>query len=665
MKKLCGEVKDMKLTVSELRARIKKTCKGLSAVEMGMEINELYPALARRIIKKADEAASGMLTLPGTGGVPGFIGNPPDWYHVPDGNKEYLFSLNRLTHLKLISEAYSLTGNVMYAETVTGQLENWLDNVTPPDLTDGEGRFRLREFEKCTPWRALEVGIRGYRTLPMIISLTAETEYFTDSLLEKLLSSLKTHRDILYNISPRLWPNADHNHYLMENLGLMSISLMFPELDPEGKYLEHAEKELDRCMEVQCTSYGGQIEGCPSYHNGTVYWFSLRNYFASLYGLSVPGEYTGKLEKMVMHSLFATRPTGGNHPWGDSHSSDKETAALGALGYFIATGNSSYISQILSYIPKETVEADIMDNLWRMENKQELCRILNDKPQLPSLPLTLWDRDLNQVFIRDSWAPDAFSLMTGCRMPVKNLHAHMDPGGFDLVAYGRTMLTDPGIYTYRDGKERHDFKSTAWHNCATINGEDAWEYGGSWSYGPQGEGRIISFYEKENIKTVVSRYHRIKDNAVLTRKLTVYKGLLIIADRVDGIGESDRLTVFFHADFPEMKVISANSLKAEDQDAGIMITGVYGTDSYEILPGMISDRVDVAHPSSRVCFSAPKGQRLMITVVNPYRAGNQPAVPYATENGKKIIIKTHSGILAADTETLETEEVKNEGTSGI
>ena len=55
----------------------------------------------------------------------------------------------------------------------------------------------------------------------------------------------------------------------------------------------------------------------------------------------------------------------------------------------------------------------------------------------------------------------------------------------------------------------------------------------------------------------------------------------------------------------------------------------------------------------------------MITVVNPYRTGNQPAVPYATEKGKKIIIKTHSGILAADTETLETEEVKNEGTSGI
>ena len=51
----------MKLTVSELRARIKKTCKGLSAVEMGMEINELYPALARRIIKKADEAAVALL----------------------------------------------------------------------------------------------------------------------------------------------------------------------------------------------------------------------------------------------------------------------------------------------------------------------------------------------------------------------------------------------------------------------------------------------------------------------------------------------------------------------------------------------------------------------------------------------------------------------------
>ena len=40
--------------------------------------------------------------------------------------------------------------------------------------------------------------------------------------------------------------------------------------------------------------------------------------------------------------------------------------------------------------------------------------------------------------------------MTGCRTPVQNLHAHMDPGGFDFTAYGLPLISDPGIYTYKD-----------------------------------------------------------------------------------------------------------------------------------------------------------------------------------------------------------------------
>ncbi len=654
----------MNLSANEVRCRIRTMHKGLSASERGKEIRNQFPTLAERIIENADEAAKGMLILPGTGGKPAFIGNPPAWYRIPDSNKEYLFSLNRLVHLKLISEAYSLTGDERYSSAVMSQLENWLDTVTPPELTDDKGKLRTEEFEKCTPWRALEVGIRCYRTLPMIISLMADTPYFTDSFLEKLLSSLTIHRDILYHISPLLWPHADHNHYLMENLGLMSISLMFPELDPDGRYLAHSQRELDRCMEAQCTGYGGQVEGCPSYHNGTVYWFSLRNYMAHLYGISVPEEYTGKLEKMAIHSLYATRPRGGNHPWGDSHAADKETAALGALGYFMATGKSEYLRQVLCYLPKATLENDIMDNLWRIENREELKRILNEKPVTPILPTVFWDKDLNQAFIKSSWGSDALSIMTGCRLPVKNLHAHMDPGGFDLVCCGRPILTDPGIYTYRDCEERHCFKSTPWHNCATINGEDAWEYRGSWAYGPQGEGCITSVTEKGNLVSVKSRYRRIKDDIILIRNLTVLEDrTIIITDRAEGMSESDRLTAFFHADYPEMKKIAENCYGAADDEAGVIITAVHGSEQSELLPGMISDRVDVAHTSSRLCFSSGRGQNLMITVIEPYRGETPPGLPHALISGTTAKVYTHSGILEMETETLDAQEVKNDETA--
>lgn len=86
--------------------------------------------------------------------------------------------------------------------------------------------------------------------------------------------------------------------------------------------------------------------------------------------------------------------------------------------------------------------------------------------------------------------------MTGCRTPVQNLHAHMDPGGFDFTAYGLPLISDPGIYTYKDDENRYRFKRAASHNCLTVNDRDTWEYRGSWKYGPQKEGFICEVQER-------------------------------------------------------------------------------------------------------------------------------------------------------------------------
>ena len=62
---------------------------------------------------------------------------------------------------------------------------------------------------------------------------------------------------------PRLFPEADHNHYLMENLGLLEIASLFPEFADAGMWKAHAVREIERCAARQLTPDGGQVEGCP------------------------------------------------------------------------------------------------------------------------------------------------------------------------------------------------------------------------------------------------------------------------------------------------------------------------------------------------------------------------------------------------------------------
>ncbi|MEG2350922.1 MAG: heparinase II/III family protein, partial [Hungatella sp.] len=469
----------------QLKARILESNRRRDAQTRGKYIRKFFPEEAEQTIALAEEARKGMLILPGTGPELYFVGNPPKWSENPIGDNEYTFQLNRMHHWKTLSEAYSLTGDLRYAKKVMEEMEDWIDRNPCPALKDETGRYQLALFEGLGIWRALEVGIRGYRTWPMVVELLIDTPYFTEAFLKKLIDCISIHCKVLYEISPLLWPKADHNHYLMENLGLMSLCCLFPEIKNSGIYLEHAGRELDRCMKAQCTPCGGQIEGCPSYHNGCVFWFSMRMVFAEKYKAAVPEDYTAQLEKMFVHSVEATRACGGNFPWGDSHTADKETMSLAAVACYMAYADPYYLEMALCFYPLETVMADIRDNLWRIQEIEQLREDLSKAQKVsvkPDLPLLAWQKDLDQVYVRTGWERNALSLMTACRTPVQNLHAHIDAGGFDFTAFGEPLVSDPGIYTYKDDKNRQNFKGAAWHNCLTVNHKNMWEYRGSWAY---------------------------------------------------------------------------------------------------------------------------------------------------------------------------------------
>ncbi len=616
--------------LDNLRARFRALTGGVSALERGAYIRTHFPRQAQEVLRLADEAMAGLLVLSGTGPDLFFVGDPPRWNDNPPDDSEYTFELNRMYHWKNMMQAYSLTGNLSYAEKTVAELCDWIGRNPCPALRDEEGNAQPGRFDGRTVWRALEVGIRGFRTWPVVLELLADTPYLDEALLEKLLPCIELHCRVIHEISPLLWPRADHNHYLMENLGLLSLTCLFPELAGSEERRRHAERQLDCCMEAQVTECGGQIEGCPSYHNGCTFYFALRVVFARQYGLSVPDGYKQKLRRMLVHSIHATRACGGNFPWGDSHIDDMETMALAALACYMAFGEAWYLSAARALLPEEVLMRDVRDNLWNIRGVEKLAQDLQRaraNPSLPELPCFAWQKQLDQVYWRSGWNREALSLMTACRSPVKNRHAHIDPGGFDFTAYGSPLVSDPGVFTYKDDENRAWFKGAMSHNCLTIDRKNMWEYRGSWAYGPQKEGRILYAGQEEGLVQAVSR-HRNYEPAVVTRAIAMIEGsFVLVLDWVQGLSKGQTVDVTFHLD----------RTLVEHPENGWIFSTLKNAPNIEILaggaartllePGRIAERPDVSHPSTLVRMEQKMeqaGDFIHAALLIPHPAGERP-----------------------------------------
>jgi hypothetical protein len=78
--------------------------------------------------------------------------------------------------------------------------------------------------------------------------------------------------------------------------------------------------------------------------------------------------------------------------------------------------------------------------------------------------------------MRDGWSPKANYLLFDCGPHgwANCGHAHADALAIEVAAAGRTLLVDPGTFTYTGGKELRDwFRGSTAHNTVTVDGESS------------------------------------------------------------------------------------------------------------------------------------------------------------------------------------------------
>lgn len=650
--------------------------------------------LRDQLLQSAENAMAGMLVLPGTRGQPHSVGSPPRWMQRDVPDQEYLFSLNRMDHWKTLLAAFSFTGERRFAQKVTDELRDWLSacsrppldlsrvhelfngGLTPPALRVGmhvlqrwpraipyvqaaRGAVRtLRRHARrrgrapvtaaqpvalpTAPWRSLEAGIRLYDTWPCVLHHLVHTDLLDSDLLMSMVRSIEEQAEILETISPLIWPEADHNHYLAEALGLLTAACLFPEMARAEQWKTHAMNELERCANAQLMPDGGHVEGCPHYHNGCVYLFCLALLRAREHGLEFSAEYIRRVRGALEWSVQTMRPTGRGVPWGDS---DADTLAVKAAIFgYLCFGEEAPVRIAARLAGSAAVEEQCLTHLWQIPEPDEIFAIIDrdddDEPAetAPLFPLIRHQRQLKQVAMRSGWQPDSLSAFFACRTPVHNGHAHIDPASFDFTALGHTMVCDAGRFTYRQDEDRRRFKSAAWHSTLTLNGREPFEYLSSWRFGRQLWGDVSVLREEPSLFAAESVHENFSPSIHRRLLALIDRQFLLVLDQLTSVKSRSDVQIYFHLDSTDvMWHVLDHSATASfyPRDGRIAMPaklGLFcsGNLQGELLAGKLSDRLDDARDSTRLRLtdnSRTSGTRRYASVLVPYRAARSAAAP--------------------------------------
>jgi hypothetical protein len=596
-------------------------------------IRERLPALAAEIIAEADRALAGMLVLPGTGAEPYFVGNPPDWYANPVNDNEYLWILNRTGHWRTLLAAYSLTGDRRYGEKVIRELRDWIARVPRPPIERDPARARPI-FRGISPWRLLETGIRMFESWPMILEHLVDTALFTPELLAEYVTALYEHGEVLAEVSPVLFPNANHNMHIMQNLGLLTIATSLPELKTAAAWREQAIHELERAARTQITDGGGQIEGCPHYHNVCLHYLSSAQLILTGSGERFSDGYEQQVRRGLEYSVYAFRPSGTGVPWGDSDADLRAVTAAFHGG--LAFGHWEPLQRLVELAGREAARRECLKNVWRIPDLPTFLRAFGEVPDPPvaPLPTVRWHRTLGQVTLRTDWTREALSLFFACHTPTSESgHAHIDPMGFDFTALGRPLVVDPGRYCYRQDEDRRAFKTAAYHNTLTIDRTDPYPYLASGRSGRPKAGDIRWIQEDAGL-LAAEAMHRNYEPAVHRRAVAIVDGaFLLVLDRLRDLGPERTVQIYYHLDSPDVAWDTGQrAALAHNPDVNVAIFTTAGLRG-ELLDGRVSDFLDVARPSKRLCL-ADDTPRASISpayaaVIVPYRATSP--IPVVTD----------------------------------
>ena len=531
------------------------------------------------------------------------ISSPIRWTVNPSHDREWLILLHKFYYAVGLGMAYHETKAPRYVEKWVELTSSWIDAVPLEFLPSDVAGRRIQNWI-----------FAHYYFVTLHQSTGIGSEFYV-----RFLESL--HRQVCY-LREHLTPAR--NHRTLELCAIFLAAVVFPEFAEAEDWLAFSTQELSSNIQTDFLPDGVHCELSTDYHH-----LVIKNYLwvcrlAQLNHVDMPESIDKGIKKALEFSVYSHRPDGAIPSLSDGDS--RSFLDLLEQGYEL------YGSEHLKYVSSQ------------------------GKTGTPPGDRSRGFAASGYYILRSGWGDqdesyqDQRYLIFDCGPVGAGNHGHLDLLSFEMAAYGKPLIVDPGRYTYDESGEtnwRALFRGTAYHNTVLVDGKNQTRY--EWKKnrfkitGPEPERELKAFVSHQGLDYVhgVARSHEYP--VVHERKMAFINGeYWVIVDLLRAT-EPHTYDLLFHlspsAQDRVSVMVSDNTLSIHSPQL-ILAQPLLPNVRPSIQEGFVSTSYGEKQRAPIVQLTQRDSSACFLTVMYPYK-GDKPNISVVTpehESGPQALL---------------------------
>ena len=534
------------------------------------------PEGAAALLERARRVGAGRFDLLGLRGLR--FGEPPDWNFEPvagkrapmrhwssigeldaahTGDKKIIWELNRHQHFYTLGRAYWHTGDETHARTFAAHLASWMEQ---------------HPAKRGVNWMSsLEVAFRSISWL-WALHFFKDSPHLSPALYARALKYLYLHgRHLETYLSTYFSPNT---HLTGEALGLFYLGTVLPEFRRAARWRETGRRVLLAQLARQVRPDGVYFEQASYYQRYTADFYTHFRLLAGAAGEDLSDALDAPLQSLCDHLRHLTAPDGTTPFYGDDDGGRLAPLDERAPADFRSTlASAAVVFARADY--KHVAGPPSEETLW-LTGREGLAAF-DALDARPPADTSRAFPDGGYYVMRDGWtsASDYLLLDCGPHGVDNGGHAHADALSLTLAARGRTLLVDPGTYSYTGSREMRDyFRHSASHNTLVVDGASSSLPDGpfSWAHAARCEAREwLSRPRFDFFEGAHDGYARLPDPVAHRRSVLFLKGDYFVVRDEAAARARHRYELFFH-----FAADAAPGLEGEGRAAAVRVAAGAG-----------------------------------------------------------------------------------------
>lgn len=416
------------------------------------------------------------------------------------------WELSRFQHIITLGKAFWYTNDERYVEEFIKEIKSWIMH----------NPVELGVNWTCT----MDIAIRAVNWI-WSYYFFSESDLLTDKFKIEFLKILFLHgRHIINNLE---FGKVRGNHYLSNIAGLIYLGIFFQESQEARGWLSKGVSALIKEMDYQIYPDGVNAELSINYHRLVTEIFAATTVLCLKNDIELPKSYMNQLERMFEFILVYTKPDGSAPQMGDVD--DGRFQILSNYygwdrqdhRYLLSVGADLFGRNDFRSMNHEFDE----EKFWLVGNLKKLNTGNYQKSD---------SRSFENSGFYVMHHEDHYMIIDGSSPNLKYLqgHRHNSALSFELFAYDKSFIIDPGSYVYTSDKEmRNLFRSTQYHNVVRVDGEEQNTSSNDLFYlGTEAKTKVINWKVTEEIDFFEAEhygYERLNDPVVHQRKIIFNK----------------------------------------------------------------------------------------------------------------------------------------------